>query len=101
MKTREVTHFPEWFDSPDRACKGVDPNVFFAADDRDSKDSIENTLVKAVKLCEMCPFRAKCLEFALKNDERYGVWGATSASMRRQIKRCRAGACRHVKHRRG
>jgi WhiB family redox-sensing transcriptional regulator len=34
-----------------------------------------------------CPVRAECLEFALRNDERYGVFGGLSERERRKLKR--------------
>ncbi len=30
---------------------------------------------KAIDICSMCPVRVQCLEAALKNRERWGVWG--------------------------
>jgi WhiB family transcriptional regulator, redox-sensing transcriptional regulator len=33
-----------------------------------------------------CPVRAGCLEYALANDERFGIWGGLSERERRRLK---------------
>jgi WhiB family transcriptional regulator, redox-sensing transcriptional regulator len=40
------------------------------------------------ELCERCPVRLPCLDFALTNDEQ-GIWGGTSERQRRSIRRRR------------
>jgi WhiB family redox-sensing transcriptional regulator len=35
----------------------------------------------------MCPIRAACLEYALDNDERFGVWGGLSEKERLELRR--------------
>lgn len=37
--------------------------------------------------CETCPVRDKCLEHALENKERYGMWGGLIPIERRRIER--------------
>ena len=34
-----------------------------------------------------CEVKAECLEYALANDERFGIWGGLSERERRRIKR--------------
>lgn len=34
-----------------------------------------------------CPLLAQCLEFALINNERFGVWGGTTPEERRTIRK--------------
>jgi WhiB family redox-sensing transcriptional regulator len=40
----------------------------------------------AKRVCRACPVQAQCLEFALGNDERTGVWGGLSERERRRLK---------------
>ena len=40
----------------------------------------------AKAVCAGCPVRQACLEFALANDERWGVWGGTSERQRRAMR---------------
>ena len=38
-------------------------------------------------MCEVCPVRVDCLEYALANRLDYGVWGGTSERERQRILR--------------
>lgn len=62
-------------------CKGMDPDFFFP----DRGESLRD--VKAV--CAGCPVRRECLDYALDNNEKVGVWGGLSERARRQIRRDR------------
>jgi len=58
-------------------CRQVDPDLFFPDKGGSSVD--------AKRICAGCPVRAACLDYALKNEERFGVWGGTSEHERRQL----------------
>lgn len=59
----------------DRAlCARTDPEAFFP--DRGGSAQA------AKRICRSCPVREQCLEYALENDERFGIWGGLSASER-------------------
>jgi len=63
-------------------CLGVDPDLFFperGASTREAKD-----------VCRACVVRTDCLEFALQNGEKFGIWGGMSERERRRIRRQRA-----------
>jgi len=66
------------------ACRGSDPDLFFP----DRGESLE----AAKALCAGCAVRDECLEHALRNGERFGVWGGTSERERRRIRRQRRTA---------
>ncbi len=66
------------------ACRGVDPDLFFP----DRGESLE----PAKRICGECAVRDECLEHALANGERFGVWGGTSERERRRIRRQRRTA---------
>lgn len=42
---------------------------------------------KAKRICLGCEVRDSCLEYALANDERFGIWGGLSERERRRLKR--------------
>lgn len=42
---------------------------------------------EAKLICGMCEMRSACLEFALANDERFGVWGGLSERERLHLRR--------------
>ncbi|MFP5577158.1 MAG: WhiB family transcriptional regulator [Acidimicrobiia bacterium] len=66
------------------ACRGADPDVFFP----DRGESLE----PAKRICGECVVRDECLEHALRNGERFGVWGGTSERERRRLRRVRRTA---------
>jgi WhiB family redox-sensing transcriptional regulator len=41
----------------------------------------------AKRICALCPIRPSCLEYALDNDERFGVWGGLSEKERLALRR--------------
>lgn len=63
------------------ACRGVDPDVFYPISDEDAEE--------AKSICRECPVREACLEYALANRERDGVWGGATERERRRIIRHR------------
>jgi WhiB family redox-sensing transcriptional regulator len=69
-------------------CLGVDPDFFFPERGASTREA------KAV--CAGCEVRADCLEYALVNGEKFGIWGGLSERERRRIRRARALAARAV-----
>jgi WhiB family redox-sensing transcriptional regulator len=61
----------------------MDPQVFHPPED-DEKSEAE---AKAV--CERCPVREPCLEYAISSREKEGVWGGLTARERRRLIRQR------------
>jgi WhiB family transcriptional regulator, redox-sensing transcriptional regulator len=41
----------------------------------------------AKRICQTCAVQTECLEYALANDERFGIWGGLSERERRRLKR--------------
>jgi WhiB family redox-sensing transcriptional regulator len=41
----------------------------------------------AKKICTGCEVRGECLEYALSNDERFGIWGGLSERERRKLRK--------------
>ncbi|MET8639208.1 WhiB family transcriptional regulator [Streptomyces sp. NPDC004074] len=42
---------------------------------------------EAKRICALCESRSACLEYALANDERFGVWGGLSEKERMRLRR--------------
>ncbi|MDN3496428.1 WhiB family transcriptional regulator [Planococcus sp. APC 4015] len=66
----------------DALCSQTDPEAFFPEKGGSTRD--------AKRICTTCDVRDQCLEYALQNDERFGIWGGLSERERRKLKR-RAG----------
>jgi WhiB family redox-sensing transcriptional regulator len=47
----------------------------------------EADVAKAKNICNHCWMKDKCLAFALKTNEKEGVWGGTTPKERRSIRR--------------
>ena len=67
-------------------CLGVDPDLFFPERGASTKEAKE--------VCRGCVVREDCLEYALSNSEKFGIWGGMSERERRRIRRARAIARR-------
>ena len=67
-------------------CLGVDPDLFFPERGASTREAKE--------VCRGCVVRGECLEFALANGEKFGIWGGMSERERRRIRRQRALARR-------
>ena len=69
-------------------CLGVDPDLFFPERGASTREAKE--------VCRGCVVREECLEFALQNGEKFGIWGGLSERERRRIRRQRAQAARSI-----
>jgi WhiB family redox-sensing transcriptional regulator len=77
----------DWADHA--ACRGVDPDLFFPGQGEDTR--------RAKAICARCPVQTFCLNEALANREKFGIWGGLSERERRRIRRASTiGAIRLV-----
>lgn len=67
-------------------CAQADPEAFYPEKGGSTLD--------AKRVCMACPVRVECLEYALENDERFGIWGGLSERERRRVKRARKATTR-------
>jgi WhiB family redox-sensing transcriptional regulator len=63
----------------DSLCAQTDPEAFFPEKGGSTRD--------AKKICASCEVRVQCLEYALQNDERFGIWGGLSERERRKLRK--------------
>lgn len=56
------------------ACKAIEPADWFD-DDADDLDA-------PIEVCEPCVVRDECLEYAVTNDIRHGIWGGVTPRQR-------------------
>jgi WhiB family redox-sensing transcriptional regulator len=60
-------------------CAQTDPEAFFPEKGGSTRE--------AKRVCLSCEVRVECLEYALANDERFGIWGGLSERERRRVKK--------------
>lgn len=63
----------------DSLCAQTDPEAFFPEKGGSTRD--------AKRICTSCEVKARCLDYALENDERFGIWGGLSERERRKLRK--------------
>lgn len=62
-------------------CLGANPDLFFPERGASTREAKE--------VCRNCVVQNDCLEYALANSEKFGIWGGMSERERRRIRRQR------------
>jgi WhiB family transcriptional regulator, redox-sensing transcriptional regulator len=62
----------------DALCAETDPEAFFPDKGGSTRE--------AKRVCVGCAVRSECLEYALANEERFGIWGGLSERERRRLR---------------
>lgn len=76
MSLNVAAVLPDWSDA---ACRGLDAELFYPGRGQSTRE--------AKSVCKNCVCKAECLEFALVNMEKFGVWGGRSERERRRLRR--------------
>ena len=63
-------------------CRGLDPEQFFVRSLTQAKS--------AIRVCQRCPVRQECLDYAVDEEIEVGVWGGLTERQRRAYARRRA-----------
>lgn len=79
VQTRTWVIEEPWVDLA--ACRNFDPMLFFPAPGGDERTPMA--------ICENCCVVEACLDYAIRADERWGVWGGTTQRYRRKLSRLR------------
>lgn len=65
---------------PDAACIGTDTESFFV-------EGYDTSGLKAARrICENCPELERCRDYAIRNDDGYGLWGGLMPKERQQMR---------------
>lgn len=91
---------PQPFDSGNAKCKGADLRLWFPDFVDDSNDDVfdDGTVYEsygdttpyyeeAREICNLCIIRESCLDYAMENRIRYGMFGGLTPIERRRIER--------------
>lgn len=76
---RHLFQYEAWMDQG--ICRGMPTEMFFPP------DGDKRAARLAREVCEDCPVRIDCLDYALKWKMRHGVWGGTTSGDRRRLRR--------------
>jgi WhiB family redox-sensing transcriptional regulator len=86
MVKKVVGRLPRW---DQRAChqdelkkRELGPDLFFEVE---KWDKIPNPIQSS--FCRACIIQRECLQWALDNDEKFGIWGDTTPFQREQMRR--------------
>lgn len=63
------------------ACKDMRTETFFPHREDNEKH--------AIKICQKCPVKCECLDYALKHRIEHGIWGGMGIRARNRIRRQR------------
>lgn len=69
--------FPAWMN--DGLCAQTDPEAFFPEKGGSTRE--------AKSVCSRCTVQAECLDYAIENNERFGIYGGLSDRERRKLQR--------------
>lgn len=69
------------FDTTDANCLTTDPDLFFLEGHQ------WHLFPQVFDICAVCPLAVACLEYAMENDEEYGIWGGAGRTMRTRMAR--------------
>jgi WhiB family redox-sensing transcriptional regulator len=67
----------------DAACRTSDPDLFVPVG---ATGPAIPQIAEAQRVCQGCPVRAACLDWALRHDQAYGIWGGTTEEERRALR---------------
>jgi WhiB family transcriptional regulator, redox-sensing transcriptional regulator len=87
--TQSIGDRQPWRDQA--ACLGLSPVPFYPNEDE------PNDSKKAKAICATCRVREDCLEFAIANREKYGIWGGMTTEERRLFRRRRTALRRRAR----
>jgi WhiB family redox-sensing transcriptional regulator len=71
---------PDW--QKPGLCRNYPANWWFP-----ERGSNRREIEKVKAICQDCPIRVKCLEYALHHAEKFGIWGGLSVDERNAIRR--------------
>jgi len=74
---------PAWLRGETPPCWDKDPELFFPYK---YNLTYEDQIQEARAVCQACPVRLRCLEWALERPDLEGIWAATTPMERRRIR---------------
>jgi WhiB family transcriptional regulator, redox-sensing transcriptional regulator len=66
------------------SCRDTAPDLFFPVG---ATGLAVGQIARAKAVCDMCPAKEPCLQYAIEHNQDSGVWGGTSEEERRVLRR--------------
>ncbi len=66
-------------------CRGNHSHLFFPPSTFERKEERERREVRAKAICQVCPVRGECMEYAMGIREPFGIWGGLTENERREL----------------
>jgi WhiB family redox-sensing transcriptional regulator len=73
-----------WNWRDDASCRDTDPDLFFPVG---TAGPALDQVGQAKRICQACPVRQPCLDWALRYSMAFGIWGGTTEADRGAIRR--------------
>jgi WhiB family redox-sensing transcriptional regulator len=73
------------------SCRGPQAEVFFPPPHAERKEERLDRENAAKAICDTCPVRRPCLDYAIRIREPHGIWGGLNELERKQLLDRRAG----------
>ena len=77
---RATMEYSRWWELA--ACRSVDPELFFPVSEI---GPARQQVATAKAVCDACPVRQMCLDYALSTRQAHGVWGGLTVEERRVV----------------
>lgn len=71
----------------DPPCAGQTDVFYPSVDEGVEQGTVKQQSDEAKAVCEDCPFKTECLETAVANGERFGIWGGVNFGNQRERRR--------------
>lgn len=68
-------------------CRGTDPDLFVPVG---TTGQALVQIARAKEVCDECPVRVECLDYAIATNQDSGIWGGLDEEQRRSIRRLNA-----------
>jgi WhiB family redox-sensing transcriptional regulator len=88
-----------WMESA--VCRQTDSELFFPDRENPNTDGFITSIRRAQTVCRSCPVQTECLDYALSNNEKAGIWAGINfstakAHTREELRRQRGVQVREV-----
>jgi WhiB family redox-sensing transcriptional regulator len=71
----------DWMESA--LCRQTDSEIFFPDRDNPNPAGLIRSIRAAQNTCRRCPVQIQCLDYALTNNEKYGIWAGINMNTTR------------------